>query len=383
MHDQIPFYKPFMTGRELDSISECVLQGQTSGNGPYTRLCERLIGNIIGSGHLLLTTSCSSGLHIAALLCDLEPGDEVVMPAYCSPVAANAFLSVGARPVFADVDSDTLNIDIEQVESCLTDRTRVILPLHYSGTACDMSRLLKITEDKTIRVVEDVSEGFGARYHGKALGCLGDFGVFSFHETRDPTCGEGGAIVINNPAQYERAEIIREKGTNRSQFFRGQVDKYTWVDSGSSYVLSDLLAAFLSAQLETFEQIQSQRRVLYELYLKTLAPLAERGLIRLPATPADCQINYHGLFFLVKTGQVRKDLLSHLNSRGISAACHFSPLHKSTMGKRLGYESVVLPVTEDVSRRIVRLPFYHDLGSHQVLRVVQTIFDFYAVKADL
>jgi dTDP-4-amino-4,6-dideoxygalactose transaminase len=377
MSDRIPFNKPFIIGKELYYISQCVLQGKTSGDGPYSRLCERTIGELLGARHVLLTTSCTSALHIAALLCDIEPGDEVVMPAYCGPAAANAFLSVGARLVFVEVEADTLNIDMAHVEASLTDRTRVILPRHYFGTACDMSRLLALTESRRIRIIEDVAEGFGARYRGKVLGTFGDFGAFSFHETNDLICGEGGALVINDPAQYERAEIIREKGTNRSQFFRGQVDKYTWVDLGSSYVPSDLLAAFLAAQLENVHEIQAQKRILYELYVGALSPLVERGLIRLQAIPPDCQTNHHGCFLLVQSEQVRKALLAHLSSKGISAVFHFSPLHESAMGRRLGYEAGMLPITEEVSRCIVRLPFYHELRADQVLRVTQTIDEFF------
>jgi len=379
MSDRIPFNKPFIIGKELYYISQCVLNGRTSGDGPYSKRCERTIGELIGAQHVLLTTSCTSALHIAALLCDIEPGDEVVMPAYCGAAAANVFLSVGARLVFVDVEADTLNIDMAQVEASLTDRTRVILPRHYFGTACDMSRLLALTENRSIRVIEDVAEGFGARYRGKALGTFGDFGAFSFHETKDLICGEGGALVINDPAQYERAEIIREKGTNRSQFFRGQVDKYTWVDVGSSYVPSDLLAAFLAAQLENVDEIQAQKRSLYELYVEALSPLAQRGLIRLQAIPPDCQTNHHGFFLLVQSEQVRKALLAHLSSKGISAVFHFTPLHESVMGRRLGYEPGMLPITEEVSRCIIRLPFYHELEAEQVLRVTQTIDEFYSV----
>ena len=263
MSERIPFNKPFIIGKELYYISQCVLKGQTSSDGPYSRLCEQTIGELIGSRQVLLTTSCTSALHIAALLCDIEPGDEVIMPAYCSPAAANVFLSVGANLVFVDVEADTLNINMTQVEAKLTDRTRVILARHYYGIACDMSRLLELTKNRNIRVIEDVSDGFGARYRGNALGTLGDFGAFSFQENKDLICGEGGALVINDPDQYERAEIIRDKGTNRSQFFRGQVDKYTWVDLGSSYGPSDLLAAFLAAQLENVDEIQAQNRTLF------------------------------------------------------------------------------------------------------------------------
>ncbi len=377
MSHQIPFNKPSIIGKELYYVSHCVLQGQTSGDGPYSRRCERTIGELIGARQVLLTTSCTSALHMAALLCDIEPGDEVMMPAYAAAGPANVFLAVGAKLVFVDVEADTLNLDMAHVEANLSDRTRVILPRHYGGVACDMSRLRELTASRRIRVIEDAAEGFGARYHGKALGTLGDFGAFSFHETKDLICGEGGALVIKDPAYMERAEIIREKGTNRSQFFRGQVDKYTWVDVGSSYVLSDLLAAFLAAQLENFHQIQAQKRALYELYVRALSPLARRGLIRLQTIPPGCQSNHHGFFLLVQTEQMRKELLAHLAREGIAAVFHFSPLHESTMGRRLGYKAGMLPVTEEVSRRIVRLPLYHELGKDQVLRVAQTIHEFF------
>ena len=379
MSERIPFNKPFIIGKELYYINQCVLKGQISGDGPYSRSCERTIGELIGARHVLLTTSCTSALHIAALLSNIEPDDEVIMPAYCGAAAANVFLSVGARLVFVDVAADTLNIDMAHVEASLTDRTRVILPRHYFGTACDMGRLQELTENRGIRVIEDVAEGFGASYRGKALGTIGDFGAFSFHENKDLICGEGGALVINDSAQLERAEIIREKGTNRSQFFRGQVDKYTWVDIGSSYVPSDLLAAFLAAQLENIHEIQAQKRSLYELYLGALSPLAERGLIRLQSIPPDCQTNHHGFFILVESEQVRKALLAHLSGKRISAVFHFTPLHESVMGRKLGYEAGMLPITEEASRCIVRLPFYHELEADQVLHVVQTIYEFFSV----
>jgi dTDP-4-amino-4,6-dideoxygalactose transaminase len=383
MSERIPFNKPFIGGNELYYISQCVRQGQISGDGPYSKRCERIIRELIDAQRVLLTTSCASALHIAALLCNIEPGDEVIMPSYCEAEAANAFLSVGAKLVFVDIEVDTLNIDMAHVEGSLTDRTRVILSRHHFGTACNMNRLLELSEDRRIRVVEDVTEGFGARYHGKALGTFGDFGAFSFHETQGLTGSEGGALVINDPTQYERAEIIREKGTNRSQLFRGQVDKYTWMDLGSSCVLSDLLAAFHAARLENVHKIETRKRALFKLYTEVFSPLAEHGLIRLQAIPTDCQTNHPGFFFLVKSEQVRQALLAHLSSRGIAAAFHLSPLHESVMGRKLGYEAGMLPTTEGISRRIVRLPFYYKIRADQVLRIAQTIYEFFSVNGDL
>jgi dTDP-4-amino-4,6-dideoxygalactose transaminase len=382
MKNSIPFNKPFITGRELHHISDCVQRGQISGDGPYSRRCEQTIGELIGSSQVLLTTSCHAALQMAALLCDIEPGEEVIMPAYCGAAEANAFLAVGARLVFVDVEADTLNIDMAHVEESISDRTRVILPRHYAGTSCNMGRLLNITDGRHIRIIENAAEGFGAHYRDQALGTIGDFGAFSFSESSNLSCGEGGALVVHDPTLFERAEIIREKGTNRRKFFRGEIDKYTWVDVGSSYLPSDMQAAFLAAQLEQLDEIQEKNRFLYESYARTLSPLIRRGLIRVQVVPPDCQSNHLGFFILVQSGQERKALLSHLSGRGVSAACHFTPLHESVMSRELGCDVANLPVTEHASRCIVRLPFYHELETDQVLRVVQAIFDFYSVAAE-
>ncbi len=379
MSDPIPFNKPFIVGKELYYVSRSVLSGQTCGDGPFSRRCESVIADLIGADQALLTTSCGSALHIAALLCELEPGDEVIMPSWCGAAAANAFLSVGARLVFVDVEPQSLNIDLDQVEASLTDRTRVILPRHYFGTACDLERLAGLARARSIRLVEDATEGFGARFRGRAVGAWGHFGAFSFHETGEVTCGQAGALVIEDAGDLERAEIIREKGTNRSQFFRGQVDKYTWVDVGSSYVPSDILAAFLAAQLEHVDEILARKQALHTLYAEGLSPLVERGLARFQQIPRGCESNHHGFVLLGKSRDERDALIEHLARRGIAAVFHFTPLHESRMGRRLGYRPGALPVSEAVSRRLVRLPFFHELRDDEVSRVVAAVCEFFSV----
>lgn len=375
----IPFNKPSILGKELYYVSQSVLSGQTCGDGPFSKRCQSMIEELIGARHVLLTTSCGSALHIAALLCDLKPGDEVIMPSYGGAAVANAFHAVGARLVFVEVDADTLNIDLDHVEASLTERTRVIVPRHYFGTACDMGRLTAMADGRGIRIVEDVTDGLGARFQGDSLGTIGDFGAFSFHETADVACGEAGALVIKDPEKYERAEIIREKGTNRSQFFRGQVDKYTWVDVGSSYVPSDLLAAFLAAQLEHIDEILARKESSYRLYQDGLASLVAKGLVQCQTIPPGCQPNHHGFVVLVESRKVRDALIDHLASENLSAVFHFTPLHESRMGQRLGYEAGMLPVTESVSHRVIRLPFFHDLQDDEVQRVVGAVYDFFSV----
>jgi dTDP-4-amino-4,6-dideoxygalactose transaminase len=380
MSNPIPFNKPFIIGKELYYVSRCVLRGQSAGDGPYTRHCEKAIADLLGARHVLLTTSSTSALHIAAMLAGIEPGDEVIMPSYCGAAAASVFHSIGARLVFVEVDPDTLNIDLDHVEASLGERTRVILPRHYFGTCCDIDRLLGMRAGRPVRIVEDCAEAFGARYRDRALGTLGDFGAFSFHESKDVTCGEGGALVIRNDEAVELAEIIREKGTNRSQFFRGQVDKYTWVAAGSSYVPSDLLAAYLAAQLEHADEIFQQKRKLHAHYTGALQALVESGHVQLQTVLDGCASNHHGFLILVDSGTTRQALLAHLASRGISAVFHFTPLHESTMGRKLGYQTGDLPVTENVSRRIVRLPFFHELNTDDVDRVVQSVYEFYSSR---
>jgi dTDP-4-amino-4,6-dideoxygalactose transaminase len=379
MSARIPFNKPFIIGKELYNISQCVLRGQSAGDGPYTRQCQAMIGRLLETPNVLLTTSCTSALHIAALLCRLEPGDEVIMPSYSGAAAASVFHGIGAKLEFVDIDPDTLNIDLDHVERKLNDRTRAVVPRHYFGTSCDMHRLLELTAGGPVRVIEDVAEGFSARYGDRALGTLGDFGAFSFHESKDITCGEGGALVLRDAADLERAEIIREKGTNRSQFFRGQVDKYTWVDMGSSYVPSDLLAAYLAAQLEHADEILERTRRIHQAYASSFEALAATGVLQLQAILPACESNYHGFVLLVESEGVRTALIDHLAGLGISAVFHFTPLHESVMGRKLGYTPGMLPVTENISRRVLRLPFYHELTQNDIQRVVDGVYEFYSI----
>ena len=379
MNATVPFNKPFIIGRELYYVSQCILHGQSAGDGPYTKRCQASIGQMLCARHVLLTTSCASALHMAALLCRLEPGDEVILPSYCGAAAASAFHAVGARLVFVEVDADSLNLSLDHLEDRLSDRTRVVLPYHYNGACCDMNRLRQIVDGREVRIIENAADAFGARYRDQALGTLGAFGTFSFHESKSLTCGEGGALVIGDDHDFERAEVLREKGTNRSQFFRGQVDKYTWVDVGSSYVPSDLLAAYLAAQLERSQEIFEQKRRIHDFYGDAFAPLVETGQVQRQHVLPDCQTNHHGFLLLVESEPVRAALIEHLATRGITAVFHYTPLHESSMGRRLGYRPGELPVTETVSRRVVRLPSFHDLTRPDAERVVRSVYEFYAV----
>jgi dTDP-4-amino-4,6-dideoxygalactose transaminase len=310
---------------------------------------------------------------MAALLAGLEPGDEVIMPSYTFVSTANAFVRVGARPVFVDIRPDTLNLDERLIAAAITERTRAIVPVHYGGVACDMDRILEIARRHGLLVIEDAAQGVNAFYGGRALGSLGQLGCYSFHETKNYICGEGGALCLNAPELVERAEILRDKGTNRKQFFRGQVDKYTWVDVGSSYVPSEIACAFLYAQLEMLEPIALRRRDLHRLYRTGLAALQDEGLLTLPQIPADCTSNHHLFYVLLPDKSARNDLLDGLTRRGVQAVFHYVPLHTSPMGRKLGYRTGDLPVTESISARLLRLPLYHDLAIEDQWRVIESV----------
>ena len=313
---------------------------------------------------------------MAALLCDLEPGDEVILPSFTFVSTANAFVLRGAKPVFVDIRRDTLNIDERLIEQAVTPRTRVIAPVHYAGVACEMDVINEIAARRSLRVVEDAAQAVGATYKGEFLGTLGDFAAYSFHETKNFVCGEGGAFLAASRRDFERAEIVREKGTNRSQFFRGQVDKYTWVDVGSSYLPSEILAAFLYAQLEHMPEIAGRRRHIYERYRAELQPLADCGLLTLPTVPADCGSNHHLFHILLADLDTRTALLDHLKRAGILATFHYVPLHTSPVGVRFGYRAGMLPITEAVSDRLVRLPFYAGMSETDISTVVGEIEKF-------
>jgi dTDP-4-amino-4,6-dideoxygalactose transaminase len=370
---KIPFNRASFEGNEHAYVAEAVANGHISGDGPFTKKCHELLQQELGVHKVLLTTSCTHALEMAALLLEIKPGDEVIVPSFTFVSTVNAFVLRGARPIFVDIHPDTLNMDESQLERLITPRTRAIVPVHYAGVGCEMDSIMNIAHHHDVPVVEDNAHGLFGKYNGRFLGTLGCVATQSFHETKNLTCGEGGALLINDQELAERAEILREKGTNRSRFFRGQVDKYTWVDIGSSYLPSDILAAFLYAQLEVREQIQSKRRRVWEYYYGHLHDWTREHDIRLPVIPAHCEQPYHMFYLLLPTLEVRQALIAHLKSRGILAVFHYLPLHLSDMGRRFGGRPGDCPITEDVSERLLRLPFYNGLTEGDQARVVGTI----------
>jgi len=372
----IPFNKPCFVGDEQRYMAQAVARGQISGSGHFTRACQELLSSALHVPHTLLTTSCTHALEMAALLLEIGPGDEVIVPSFTFVSTVNAFVLRGARPVFADIRPDTLNMDERQLEALITPRTRAIVPVHYAGVGCEMDAIMALATRHGIPVVEDNAHGLFGRYKGRVLGSFGCMATQSFHETKNFTCGEGGALLINDAALFERAEIIRDKGTNRGRFFRGEVDKYTWVDLGSSYPPSELLAAFLYAQLESRTQIQARRRRVWEYYRTHLASWADAHGVQLPSVPAHCEQPYHMFYMLLPSLVQRQALIAHLKARGVLAVFHYVPLHLSPMGRRFGYDSGDCPVTEALSERLLRLPFYNDLDEAAQARVVAAIHEF-------
>lgn len=381
MKFHIPFNKPCIVGSELIYVGQAVAGGHASGDGPFTRRAQRLMEERFGAPRILLTTSCTAALELAALLCDLGPGDEVILPSFTFVSTANAIALRGAIPVFVDIHPDTLNIDERLIEAAITSRTKAIFPVHYAGVGCEMDEIMAIARRHNLLVVEDAAQGVSAKYKGQWLGTIGQMGCYSFHETKNFSCGEGGALVINDPALEKRAEILREKGTNRSQFLRGQVDKYTWVDIGSSYVLSDMLAAFLLGQLENMEKITARRREIFLRYAEMFAPLADKGAMRTPFIPDHCTPNYHMYYFLAADISERTALIEHLRQAGILAVFHYVPLHSSPFAKTLGMARYDLPVTDDASNRLLRLPMYYDLSDRDVTEVAEAVLGFYRSRA--
>ncbi|HEV8620728.1 MAG TPA: dTDP-4-amino-4,6-dideoxygalactose transaminase [Nitrospiraceae bacterium] len=379
--NRIPFNKPFIVGKELYYIAQAVTFGNLAGDGYFTQNCCRILQEQFGIHKVLMTPSCTGALEIAAILCDLGPGDEVILPSFTFVSTANAFVRLGAKPVFVDIRPDTLNLDENLIEDAITPNTKAIFPVHYAGVGCEMDRIMTIARKHNLRVVEDAAQGVNAFYDGRVLGSIGDLGTYSFHETKNYICGEGGALCINSPDMVERAEIIRDKGTNRSQFFRGQVDKYTWVDVGSSYVPSEICSAFLCAQLEMMDAISERRRKIYQFYRHHLKPLETEGLLRLPHRPEDCDSNYHLFYVLLPDMQTRNDLIAFLNWNGIDAIFHYVPLHSSPMGQKLGYKEGDLPFTEELSGRLVRLPLYYEITEEEQNRVVQKLTYFLEKRA--
>ena len=374
---RIPFNKPFLVGKELFYISQAVLSGQLAGDGVYTKKCQALMETRFGAPKVLLTHSCTAALEMGALLAGIDEGDEVIMPSFTFVSTANAFALRGAMPVFVDIRPDTLNLDETRIEAAITPRTKAIAPVHYAGVACDMDAILAIAERHRLHVIEDAAHGLNARLGSRYLGTLGTLGTFSFHETKNCISGEGGALVINDPALIERAEILREKGTNRARFFRGQVDKYTWVDLGSSYLPSEVVAAFLYAQLEVMDQIDERRLAIHARYRDELAVLEQRGDARLPVIAPGCSHNGHMFYLLLRDGASRQRLTEHLADRGILAVHHYVPLHSSPYGRACGRAASDMHVTDDTGERLLRLPMYYELSPADQGDVIAGVRSFF------
>ncbi len=368
---QIPFNHPYLTGNEIRYMEDVLYSlgegGHLCGDGKYTRLVQNFFQSKFGAQKALMTTSCTSALELATLLLDLKPDDEIIVPSYTFSSTVNPILLAGARPVFADIQEGTLNIDPADIRKKITRKTRAIYPVHYGGVSCAMDEIMEIAQEHDLKVVEDAAQGVNAKYKGKYLGTIGDFGCYSFHETKNYVCGEGGALLINthDPKIIERAEIIREKGTNRSQFHRGEVDKYTWMDLGSSYLPSDLLSAFLYAQLEKLDEIQNMRMNVWNSYYSALKPFEDERKIRLPVIPDYAEHNAHLFYVLFHDEQVRDHVMNLLKEKGILAVFHYIPLHSSPVGTMLGSKNGDLPVTENISGRLLRLPMYAGMTREQ------------------
>lgn len=370
---KIKFNKPYMVGNELGFIAEAHARGQLAGDGPFTKRCHEWLENKTGCVKALLTHSCTAALEMAALLLDIRPGDEVIMPSYTFVSTANAFVLRGGVPVFVDIREDTLNLDESLIEAAITPRTRAIVPVHYAGVACEMDAIMAIAKRHGLKVVEDAAQGVMASYKGRVLGSIGDLGAYSFHETKNVISGEGGALMVNDPALATRAEIIREKGTDRGRFFRGEVDKYTWQEVGSSYLPGELIAAFLWAQLEEAEGITNQRLALWQRYHELTESLEQKGLLRRPVVPAGCQHNAHMYYVLLAPGIDRQKVLFELKSNDIYSVFHYVPLHSSPGGQRYGRAHGELEVTIRQSERLVRLPLWVGLPAEQQDRIVEVL----------
>lgn len=375
-HPQIPFNRVVPVGQEFEYMAQAIAGGKVSGDGVFTQRCHGLLQSTLDVHKVLLTTSCTHALEMSALLLDIQPGDEVICPSFTFVSTINAFTLRGAKPVFCDCRPDTLNLDETVLEELITPRTRAVLPVHYAGVGCEMDTIMDIAARHGVAVVEDNAHGLYGKYRGKWLGTFGCMATQSFHETKNFTCGEGGALLINDWKYEERAEILREKGTNRSRFFRGQVDKYTWVDLGSSYLPSDLLAAFLYAQLERREEIQARRERIWVAYATELADWCEANGVRMPVVPPHCDQAYHMFYLLLPGFAARQGLIAHLKQRNISAVFHYLPLHTSEMGMKYGYREGDFPVTEDVSDRLVRLPMFNSMTDDEVAEVVDAVLSY-------
>jgi dTDP-4-amino-4,6-dideoxygalactose transaminase len=373
---RVDFNRPVIVGRELEYMKQAIENGHISGDGPFTKKCHAFLEKELGIPKALLTTSCTHALEMAAMLLEIQPGDEVIIPDFTFVSTVNAFVLRGARPVFLDIRPDTLNLDESRLAAALTPKTKAIVPVHYAGVGCEMHTIMDVATRHNLAVIEDNAHGLFGKYKGQYLGTFGSMASQSFHETKNFTSGEGGALLINDPQLAERAEIIREKGTDRSRFFRGQVDKYTWVDIGSSYLPSDILAAFLFAQFEQCEKIQVHRRQVWEIYNVGLKDWANAHDVQLPHVPAHCEQSYHMFYLLLPNLDLRQRIIAYLRERGIYSVFHYLPLHLSEMGRGFGGRAGDLPITESVSDRLVRLPFHNGLTSNEQEQVIDVIEEF-------
>ena len=373
----IPFGKPFIVGKELANIFQSVADNHLSGDGHFTHECHKWLECRHQSQRAMLTHSCTAALEMSAILCNIRPGDEIILPSYTFVSTANAFVLRGGVPVFIDIRPDTLNIDENLIAAAITKKTKAIVPVHYAGVACEMDTIMALAQSHDLFVIEDAAQALLSTYKGKPLGSIGHFGCLSFHETKNIISGEGGALLVNDEQFIERAEIIREKGTNRSRFFRGDVDKYTWVDIGSSYLPSELVGAFLYAQLEHADTITTTRKRIWQLYYQELLPLQEQELIRLPQYPADCVANGHLFYIIARSLKERTALISYLKEQEIHAVFHYVPLHSSPAGKKYGRVGSAMTVTDSISERLLRLPLYYEITDEDIFKVTMAIQQFY------
>lgn len=370
---KIPFNKTTLIGNEIEYLKEVIDSGYLHGDGPFTHKCHKLLEEKFVTKKALLTPSCTLALEMSYILCNFQPGDEVIMPSFAFVSAASSLMIHGAKPIFVDIREDTLNIDENKIEEAITPKTKAILIVHYAGVSCEMDKIMEIAKKHNLFVIEDAAQAVDSKYKGKFLGTIGDVGCFSFHGTKNVVCGEGGAIFINNPELIDRAEIVWEKGTNRKKFIRGEVDKYTWVDLGSSYVMADLLAAFLYYQLKNVDEITNRRKEIYDYYYQNLAGLEKEGLIKLPTIPSECKSNYHLFYIILPSNEIRNETLKKLKEVGIQATFHFVPLHDSPMGQKLGYEKGNLPTTEKISSCLLRLPFYNSINRDEQDYIIKNL----------
>ena len=373
----IDFNVPPYVGDELEYIKTAINNHKICGDGEFTKKCSSWMETKTGASKVLLTTSCTHATEMAALLCDIKPGDEVIMPSYTFVSTADAFVLRGAKAVFVDIRPDTMNIDEKLIEAAITERTKAIVPVHYAGVACEMDTIMSIAKKHNLYVVEDAAQGMMSTYKGKALGSIGDYGCFSFHETKNYSMGEGGALLIKDESNIEKAEIIREKGTNRSKFYRGQIDKYTWIDAGSSYLPSELNAAYLYAQLENAEKIYDNRMDTWNRYYSELKDLAEAGVIELPYIPEDCVHNAHMFYIKTKDLEERTQFIDYMNQKGIKCVFHYIPLHTAPAGKKYGIFCGEDKYTTAESERLVRLPLYYGMKEEDLVYVIDAVKAFY------